>query len=256
MLPGVLLFLALSLFHRVGTFPTAYPSTHTNPVFLHKTGSLGFILGSSAPLCGSGKAVHAGTKLPFHTGRICMDGRTVSKDGLAPRCFRKSASEVGVEDGAERVTDGDMAIEKALERRQRSRETPLSQKWFKQRQKTITPSQKRVLRELWGLYGLTLEHEQQLDVGEMFPGECRSFAIFCGVCKDFLGDFLQPLRRVQPHPIFLLLLILLCISCVSQSMPYENFVKKNAVSREAYWTKIHLRSPFFVSHSPSPSLCH
>jgi hypothetical protein len=42
---------------------------------------------------------------------------------------------------ASSLHEPDDVIQRVLERRQRSKETPLSQKWFKDKQKTITPSQ-------------------------------------------------------------------------------------------------------------------
>jgi hypothetical protein len=60
------------------------------------------------------------------------------------------------------------AVARAIERRNRSRETPLSQKWFKLKQKSITPAQKRILNELWPAYGLEVRYGDTLDLDKVF----------------------------------------------------------------------------------------
>jgi hypothetical protein len=60
------------------------------------------------------------------------------------------------------------AVARAIERRNRSRETPLSQKWFKLKQKSITPAQKRIINELWPAYGLEVRYGDTLDLDKVF----------------------------------------------------------------------------------------
>jgi hypothetical protein len=78
-----------------------------------------------------------------------------------------SDSEAGLS-AEEHATSQDEAIQRALDRRQRSRETPLSQKWFKDKQKLITPAQKRALRDLWPMYGVTIRFDDRLNASAMF----------------------------------------------------------------------------------------
>ena len=59
---------------------------------------------------------------------------------------------------------GDMSVDKALLRRQRLQSTPLSQRWYKLRQRQITPAQRKTLRELWPLYGVDMHYNSSLDL--------------------------------------------------------------------------------------------
>lgn len=71
------------------------------------------------------------------------------------------------EDNEENTAE-ERVVERAIERRNRSRETPLSQKWFKLKQKSITPAQKRTLHELWPAYGLEVRYGETLALDSAF----------------------------------------------------------------------------------------
>ena len=60
-----------------------------------------------------------------------------------------------------------VSIDKALKRRERLQSTPLSQRWYKLRQRQITPAQRKVLRELWPQYGVDLHHNTTLDLSKV-----------------------------------------------------------------------------------------
>lgn len=91
------------------------------------------------------------------------------RGGLAGEGLQHFGDDEGAWEGEVVDDTGDQrAVEKVLERRRRARETPLSQKWFKQKQKTITPAQKRSLQNLWQTYGVDLRYGDLFDPDERF----------------------------------------------------------------------------------------
>jgi hypothetical protein len=64
----------------------------------------------------------------------------------------------------ENEIEPDYYVDKALSRRQKIQSTPLSQRWYKLRQRQITPAQRQTLRDLWPLYGVEIHYNSTLDL--------------------------------------------------------------------------------------------
>mmetsp|Transcript_64297 Transcript_64297/g.158223 ORF Transcript_64297/g.158223 Transcript_64297/m.158223 type:complete len:249 (-) Transcript_64297:2673-3419(-) len=94
------------------------------------------------------------------------------------------------------------ARERAFDRRRRSRETPLSQKWFKSRQRTITPAQKKALRELWGDYGVTMAHGDVIEVQGLFPEAAKAKRTVLDIGFG-AGDSLVGMAKADRDALFL-----------------------------------------------------
>eukprot|EP01039_Chlorochromonas_danica_P009452 gene9454-10442_t len=62
------------------------------------------------------------------------------------------------------------SIARQQRRIQRTRETPLSQSWYKAKQQNLSKRQRAILRELWPKYGITLQYNHTLNFSALFPG--------------------------------------------------------------------------------------
>lgn len=66
-------------------------------------------------------------------------------------------------------SEGMASIARQQRRIQRTRETPLSQSWYKAKQQNLSKRQRAILRELWPKYGITLQYNHTLNFSALFP---------------------------------------------------------------------------------------
>jgi hypothetical protein len=101
------------------------------------------------------------------------------------------------------ITDANLSVEKALKRRQRLHSTPLSQRWYKLRQRQITPAQRKSLRELWPLYGVDLHHNTSLDLPQVIEASQYVEANPVAAAQLTSAQFnpIVSLRTTSAHPL-------------------------------------------------------
>lgn len=91
--------------------------------------------------------------------RNVAEGR---KYGRSPLCTN------GIHD-QDNLSPSLVTFSKKQERLERTKSMPLSQKWYRCKQKTITKRQRKAYQDLWPRYGIEFKYNTTFDLIEIFP---------------------------------------------------------------------------------------